>query len=116
MSGKQESIGDVLREWRGMVCYHEGPVHPLNHGAVMRNLDRIEAALKRDNLLRVPVDVWNSMAHTVESADAFRKALREIRDRLVYLYGKLDGTFSPPALKEICEIADDALAKEVRNV
>ena len=47
MSGKQESIGDVLSEWRDMVCYHEGPVHPLNHGAVMHNLDRIEAAWSR---------------------------------------------------------------------
>ena len=54
MSGKpeeSESVYDVLREWRDMVCYHDGPVHPLNHGAVMRNLDRIEAALKREREL-----------------------------------------------------------------
>ena len=81
MSGKpeeSESVYDVLREWRDMVCYHDGPVHPLNHGAVMRNLDRIEAALKRDNLLRVPVDVWNDLAKKVESADALRNALENL--------------------------------------
>lgn len=45
---KQETVADVLKEWRDMVCYHTGPVHPLNHGAVMLNLDRIEAAWKRE--------------------------------------------------------------------
>ena len=45
---RQETVDDVLREWRDMVCYSKGPVHPLNHGAVMQNLDRIEAALKRE--------------------------------------------------------------------
>lgn len=44
-----------------------------------------------------------------------REALREIRNRLVYLYGKTDGTFSPPALKEVCGIAEDALAEPERN-
>ena len=44
-----------------------------------------------------------------------REALREIRSRLVYLYGNIDGTFSPPALKEICGIAEDALAEPARN-
>lgn len=45
---RQEMVEDILREWRDMVCYHDGPVHPLNHGAVMLNLDRIEAAWKRE--------------------------------------------------------------------
>ena len=45
---RQEKVEDILREWRDMVCYHDGPVHPLNHGAVMLNLDRIEAAHKRE--------------------------------------------------------------------
>lgn len=44
-----------------------------------------------------------------------REALREIRSRLVYLYGRTDGTFDPPALQEICGIAEDALAEPVRN-
>lgn len=44
-----------------------------------------------------------------------REALKEIRARLVYLYGSMDGTFDPPALKEVCGIADEALAKPPRN-
>lgn len=33
---------------------------------------------------------------------------REIADRLKYLFGKTDGEFSPPALKEIYEMAAEA--------
>lgn len=33
-----------------------------------------------------------------------KEALREIRNRIVYIYGNIDGTFNPPALKEVCEI------------
>ena len=42
-------------------------------------------------------------------------ALQEIHSRLVYLFGSPDGTFNPPAIKEICEIADDALFTPPRN-
>ena len=45
-----------------------------------------------------------------------KEALREIRNRLVYLYGKIDGTFDPPALKEVCEIADEGLADKDASV
>lgn len=45
-----------------------------------------------------------------------KEALREIRNRLVYLYGKIDGTFDPPALKEVCEIADEGLADKDTSV
>lgn len=44
-----------------------------------------------------------------------RKALEEIADRLSYLFGHTDGTFNPPALKEVYEIAVHALAKPMRN-
>ena len=43
------------------------------------------------------------------------EALKEIRARLVYLYGRTDGTFNPPALKEVYEIADTALSVPPRN-
>lgn len=46
---------------------------------------------------------------------AIREALNEIRARLAYLYGRTDGTFDPPALKEVYEIAGTALAKPPRN-
>ena len=46
---------------------------------------------------------------------AMRDALNEIRSRLSYLYGHIDGTFDPPALKEIYEIAGTALAASPRN-
>lgn len=46
---------------------------------------------------------------------AMRDALNEIRSRLSYLYGHIDGTFDPPALKEIYEIAGTALATPPRN-
>ena len=46
---------------------------------------------------------------------AMRDALNEIRSRLSYLYGHIDGTFDPPALKEIYEIAGTALTAPPRN-
>ena len=46
---------------------------------------------------------------------AMRDALNEIRSRLSYLYGRIDGTFDPPALKEIYEIAGTALFAPPRN-
>ena len=46
---------------------------------------------------------------------AMREALNEIRSRLSYLYERLDGTFDPPALKEVYEIARTALAAPPRN-
>ena len=44
-----------------------------------------------------------------------RQALREIRDRLRYLYGRMDGSFDQPALKEVCEIAEEGLAYPAMN-
>ena len=32
MANESEGVLDVLREWRDMVCYSKGPVHPLCHG------------------------------------------------------------------------------------
>ena len=46
---------------------------------------------------------------------AMRDALNEIRSRLSYLYGRTDGTFEPPALKEVYEIAGTALSAPPRN-
>ena len=46
---------------------------------------------------------------------AMRDALNEIRSRLSYLYGHIDGTFDPPALKEVYEIAGTALSAPPRN-
>ena len=46
---------------------------------------------------------------------AMREALNEIRSRLSYLYERLDGTFDPPALKEVYEIAGTALSAPLRN-
>ena len=46
---------------------------------------------------------------------AMREALNEIRSRLSYLYERLDGTFDPPALKEVYEIARTALSTPPRN-
>ena len=46
---------------------------------------------------------------------AMREALNEIRSRLSYLYGHIDGTFDPPALKEVYEIAGTALSAPPRN-
>ena len=40
---------------------------------------------------------------------SYREALREIANRLVYLYGRTDGTFDPPALLEIYGIAVGAV-------
>lgn len=36
-------------------------------------------------------------------------AIQEMLARLSYFYGKTDGTFEPPAIKEIYEIGDKAL-------
>lgn len=55
------------------------------------------------------------MSKETDNEAVMREALKEIRSRLVYLYGRMDGTFDPPALKEVCEIADEALAKSPRN-
>ena len=49
------------------------------------------------------------------NAEKMREALNEIRSRLVYLYGHTDGTFNPPALKEVYEIADAATSLPLRN-
>ena len=49
------------------------------------------------------------------NAAAMREALKEIRARLVYLYGRIDGTFYPPALKQVYEIASTALSAPPRN-
>ena len=46
---------------------------------------------------------------------AMRDGLNEIRSRLTYLYGHIDGTFDPPALKEVYEIAGTALSAPPRN-
>ena len=46
---------------------------------------------------------------------SMRDALNEIRSRLSYLYGHIDGTFDPPALKEVYEIAGTALSAPPRN-
>lgn len=51
----------------------------------------------------------------VGNTAAISEALKEIRARLVYLYGRTDGTFNPPALKEVYEIADTALSVPPRN-
>lgn len=55
------------------------------------------------------------MSKETDNEAVMRAALKEIRSRLVYLYGRTDGTFNPPALKEVCGIIDDALAKPQRN-
>lgn len=55
------------------------------------------------------------MSKKTDNEAVMREALKEIRSRLVYLYGRTDGTFDPPALKEVYEIADEALAKPPRN-
>ena len=55
------------------------------------------------------------MSKETNNEAVMREALKEIRSRLVYLYGRTDGTFNPPALKEVCGIIDDALAKPPRN-
>lgn len=49
------------------------------------------------------------------NAAAMREALKEIRARLVYLYGRIDGTFYPPALKQVYGIASTALSAPPRN-
>lgn len=43
-----------------------------------------------------------------------REALEEIKNRLKYFCGKTDGTYSPPWVKEIVEIAEDGL-KNVKS-
>lgn len=42
-----------------------------------------------------------------------KEALEEIRSRLVYFCARLDGTYSPPWVKELVEIADEGLGKKV---
>ena len=42
--------------------------------------DCIEAALKRDDTLHVPVYVWNEMASKVESVDTLRVAIDRLPD------------------------------------
>ena len=55
------------------------------------------------------------MSKETDNEAVMREALKEIRFRLVYLYGRTDGTFNPPALKEVCGIIDDALVSSPRN-
>ena len=50
----EETIADILREWRSMTCYCEVDIHPLTHKSVMRNLDRIEAACRREAAKLIP--------------------------------------------------------------
>ena len=38
-----------------------------------------------------------------------REALEEIKSRLEYFCGKTDGTYSPPWVKELVEIAEEGL-------
>ena len=67
--------------------------------------DRIEAACKQS------VTNCNRLGNAGRMLDA----LNEIRSRLSYLYGHIDGTFDPPALKEVYEIAGTALSTPPRN-
>lgn len=60
-------------------------------------------------------DATCEKSSAVGNTAAMSEALKEIRARLVYLYGRTDGTFNPPALKEIYEIADTALSVPPRN-
>lgn len=60
-------------------------------------------------------DATCEKSSAVGNTAAISEALKEIRARLVYLYGRKDGTFNPPALKEVYEIADTALSVPPRN-
>ena len=60
-------------------------------------------------------DATCEKSSAVGNTAAMSEALKEIRARLVYLYGRTDGTFNPPALKEVYEIADTALSVPPRN-
>ena len=60
-------------------------------------------------------DATCEKSSAVGNTAAISEALKEIRARLVYLYGRTDGTFNPPALKEVYEIADTALSVPPRN-
>lgn len=60
------------------------------------------------------VTIVRQSGKTIRNNNASRtpkEALCEIADRLSYLFGKMDGTFDPPALKEIYEIACEALGR-----
>ena len=59
-------------------------------------------------------DATCEKSSAVGNTAAMSEALKEIRARLVYLYGRTDGTFNPPALKEVYEIADTALSAPPR--
>ena len=49
------------------------------------------------------------------NGEAARWALREIMDRIGYLFARTDGTFNPPAMKEVYQIAEEALKAPSRN-
>lgn len=53
---------------------------------------------------------YNSKKEESNSEDnLLYSAIKEMLSRISYLYGLTDGSFSPPALKEIYEIGDNAL-------
>ena len=49
---------------------------------VSKYADRINAALKREKCLRVPIDVWNHIVDRIESADALREVVEALTDKL----------------------------------
>ena len=119
MANESEGVLDVLREWRDMVCYSKGPVHPLCHGAIMNNLDRIEAAWKREReALEAHVRSLQSQLKVAYScgeqpqgnAAAIYAALVKIHD----LVNTLDEKCGVDPV-EIRDIARNALVKPQRN-
>ena len=104
---RQETIDDIVKEIRGNSEHNHALVEVSKY--LTEIADRIEAAAKRER------ESTCEKSSAVGNAAAMRDALNEIRSRLFYLYVLTDGTFNPPALKEVYEISDTALSDPPRN-
>lgn len=114
---KHETIADIVAEKRK--CIEEMSrnlsIVPIRREEQLAEIERIEVEASRLEAALKREATTTEKSSTVGNSAAMREALKEIRARLVYLYGHIDGTFDPPALKEVCGIADEALAKPPRN-
>lgn len=121
MANESEGVLDVLHEWRDMVCYSKGPVHPLCHGAIMNNLDRIEAAWTREReALEAHVRSLQSQLKVAYScgeqpqgnAAAIYDALESVRN---WCINKLGGASFQVTVEGLLQIVDKAMTAPMRN-
>ena len=96
-----ETVNDIIKEMRDVLDRYGVKVFGEILFARGELCDRLDAAYRREM-----IDKYSGVVNEREKEiERLRKDLREIGDRLVYFFRNIDGTFSPPCVTEIYEIA-----------